>query len=121
MGRCQQKSSEIVITQFEVDGLGRTTKRPARRATSTAPKARVSYVANYYDLADRRTDTANVGTNAGTAYTRPGSVPSRSDTVLVSSQAYNSAGWVATTTDPRGIVNDVFYDNLGRTTKTIEA
>jgi RHS repeat-associated protein len=88
---------------------------------TTAPKARVSYVANYYDLADRLTDTANVGTNGGTAYTRPSSVPSHSDTVLVASNSYNSAGWVATTTDPRGIVNDLFYDNLGRTTKTIEA
>jgi RHS repeat-associated protein len=88
---------------------------------STSPKARVSYMANYFDLADRLTDTVNVGTNAGSAYTRPGTVPSRSDTVLVTSQTYNSAGWVATTTDPRGIVNDIFYDNLGRTTKTIEA
>jgi hypothetical protein len=38
---------------------------------STAPKARVSYVAIYYDLADRLTDTVDVGTNAGSAYTRP--------------------------------------------------
>jgi hypothetical protein len=41
--------------------------------------------------------------------------------VLVTSQTYNSAGWVATITDPRGIEGRLFYDNLGRTTKTIEA
>jgi RHS repeat-associated protein len=88
---------------------------------TTAPKARVSYVAGYYDKADRLTDTVNVGTNAGTAYTRPGTVPARSDTVLVVSQTYNTAGWVENTTDPRGIIDKSFYDNLGRTTKTIEA
>jgi len=88
---------------------------------TTTPKARVSYVANYYDLANRLTDTVNVGTNAGSAYTRPGSVPSRSDTVLVTSVDYNTAGWVSITTDPRGIEDRTFYDNLGRVTKTIEA
>ncbi len=88
---------------------------------STSPHARVSYVVYYYDLADRLTDTVNVGTNGGSTYTRPSSVPSRSDTVLVTSQAYNTAGWVSSTTDPRGIESRIEYDNLGRTTKTIEA
>jgi RHS repeat-associated protein len=88
---------------------------------TTAPKARVSYSASYYDLADRLTATVNVGTNAGTTYTRPGSVPLRSDTTLVVSYGYNNAGWVSTVTDPRGIEDRIFYDNLGRTTKTIEA
>jgi len=47
-------------------------------------------------------------------------VPARSDTVLVTSSAYNAAGWVETTTDPRGLLAKTYYDNLGRTTKTIE-
>ncbi len=88
---------------------------------STAPKARVSYAAAYYDKANRLTDSVNVGTNGGSSYTRPGTVPSRSDTVLVTSQTYNSAGWIATATDPRRIEDRFYYDNLGRTTKTIEA
>src|SRR5262249_4362268 len=88
---------------------------------TTAPKARVSYEAMYYDKANRLTDAANVGTNSGTAYTRPGTPPARSDTVLVNSSTYNAAGWVDSVTDPRGIVSKSFYDNLGRTTKTIEA
>jgi YD repeat-containing protein len=50
--------------------------------------ARVSYLANYYDIADRLTASVDVGTNGGSAYTRPGSVPSRSDTVLVTSDSY---------------------------------
>src|SRR5262249_44623613 len=69
---------------------------------NTVPKARVSYAGAWYDLANRLTDTADVGTNGGTAWTRPGSVPGRSDTVLVSSQTYNAGGWLDTTTDPRG-------------------
>jgi RHS repeat-associated protein len=88
---------------------------------TTAPKARVSYAASYYDLGDRLTATVDVGTNAGTAYTRPGSVPARSDTVLVNSFTYNTAGWLDTATDPRGIVAKSFYDNLGQVTKTIAA
>jgi YD repeat-containing protein len=87
---------------------------------TTAPKARVSYLADYYDLANRLTAEVDVGTNGGSAYTRPSSVPTGSATVLVSSTAYNAAGWVDTTTDPRGIVTKDYYDNLGRVTKTIE-
>src|SRR5262249_12626261 len=72
-------------------------------------------------LGDRLTDSVDVGTNGGSSYTRPSSVPSRSDSVLVQSQAYNAAGWVETTTDPRGIVGKTYYDNLAQVTKTIEA
>ncbi len=88
---------------------------------STAPKARVSYAARYYDLANRPTATADVGTNGGSAYTRPSSVPSRSDTVLVTDMTYNAAGWQDTTTDPRGLAAKMIYDSLRRVTKTVEA
>jgi RHS repeat-associated protein len=87
---------------------------------STGVKARVSYAAMYYDKANRMTDSVNVGTNAGSAYSRPGTVPSRSDTVLVSSVGYNAAGWQETSTDPKGLISKTYYDLLGRTTKTIE-
>jgi hypothetical protein len=59
---------------------------------TTAPKARVSYSASYYDSANRLTAMVNVGTNGGSTYTRPSSVPSASDTVLVVSYTYNAAG-----------------------------
>jgi RHS repeat-associated protein len=88
---------------------------------STTPKARVSYVASYYDAANRLTATVDVGTNGGSAYTRPSSVPSASDTVLVVSTGYNAAGWAETVTDARGIVGKTYYDNLGRTVKAIDA
>jgi len=89
--------------------------------STTAPKARVSYAASYFDLANRVTATVDVGTNGGTAYTRPGTPPAASDTVLVSSTAYNAAGWVNSIIDPRGIVEQKSYDNLGQLTQTIEA
>ena len=55
---------------------------------TTHPYARVSYVAYYYDAASRLTNTVNVGTNGGTSYTRPGTPPARSDTVLVTTTGY---------------------------------
>jgi len=76
---------------------------------TTGNKARVSYQAFYYDTANRPTDSVNVGTNGGSAYTRPGSVPSRSNTVLVNSYGYDAAGRPETVTDPRGVVTKVQY------------
>ena len=38
---------------------------------TTGPRARVSYAAAWYDLADRPTAAVDVGTNGGTAWTRP--------------------------------------------------
>ena len=126
-------SSDIVLEQTEMtydgdDNVILTTTRerfhnetatgPLANAT-TAPHARVSYMAAYYDAADRLTATVDVGTNGGSAYTRPSSVPTPSNTVLVTSQTYNAAGLVDSVTDPKGIVSKIYYDALGRTTKTI--
>lgn len=87
----------------------------------TAPKCRRSYKTAYFDLADRKTADVNVGTNAGSVYTRPGTVPSRSDTVLVTSYAFTSAGFVDTLTDPRGQIFKSFYDMMGRRKRAVEA
>ncbi len=87
---------------------------------TAAPKARVSYSATYYDLADRATDAVEVGTNGGVAYVRPGTVPARSDTALVSSVSYDAAGWAFEATDPRGLKSRTSYDARGRTVKTVE-
>ena len=88
---------------------------------SSGVNARVYYSANYYDAANRATDSVNVGTNGGPSWTRPSSVPSRSDTVLVNHTDYDPAGRVLDTIDPRGIEAARYYDLLGRTTKTIAA
>ncbi|MFO0848770.1 MAG: hypothetical protein U0871_09480 [Gemmataceae bacterium] len=87
---------------------------------SSGVAARVSYAAAYYDLADRLTASLDVGTNGGSSYTRPGSVPSRSDTVLVSSLVYDAAGRVWKTTGPRGIESRKEYDAAGRVVKSVE-
>ncbi len=120
-----------VETSYDADGnpLLMTTRERFHDETTTgglgnattAPKARVSFEARYYDLGNRPTATADVGTNGGSSYTRPSSVPSRSDTALVTDVTYNAAGWRDTTTDPRALATKTSYDNLGRVTKTVEA
>ncbi len=88
---------------------------------SSGVHARVSYSANYYDAINRPTASVAIGTNGGSAWTRPSSVPSRSDTVLVTSYSFNAAGWVEDVTDPKGIVFRQTYDALARVTKQVEA
>jgi RHS repeat-associated protein len=84
-------------------------------------KARAAYLVSYYDAANRLTDRVDVGTNGGTVYVRPDSVPAGSDTVLVTHTDYDSAGRVRAVTDPRGLVTRTTYDLLGRTVQTIAA
>jgi RHS repeat-associated protein len=87
---------------------------------STGVHARVSYAAEYIDAANRLTADVDVGTNGGSAYTRPSTVPNRSDSVLVTGYEYNTAGWLSDTTDPRGLLDKTSYDLAGQTIKTIE-
>ena len=87
---------------------------------ATGVKARVSYAAGYFDRIDRPTADVAVGTFGGSAYTRPSSVPARSDTVLVADYGYNADnGWLETVTDPRGLIGKSFYDLAGRPTKAV--
>jgi YD repeat-containing protein len=72
------------------------------------------------DNVDRFIKTEDAGTNGVTAWTRPCTVPTSSATLLVTNYAYNSAGWVQDVIDPMGIDTRTLYDNLGRTTKTIQ-
>lgn len=86
---------------------------------STGVLARVSYAAAYYDLANRTTATVTVGTNGGSSYTLPTSVPTASDTVLVSTMSYDAAGRLKDVIDPIGVKTRTTYDALGRVAKTI--
>lgn len=79
------------------------------------------YSAMYYDLSDRQTDSVNVGTDGGSAWTRPSSVPSPSDAALVTHTDYDPAGKVLDTIDPRGLKTEHLYDMQGNETKTIAA
>lgn len=93
---------------------------------SSTVKSRVSYHAFYYDKADRLIADVDVGTNAGSSYTRPGSVPSQSDTALVVDYSYvdlstsKDVGWLMSVTSPRDIETRYSYDALGRMTQVIE-
>ncbi len=82
--------------------------------------ARVYYAAAYYDNADRLIADVDMGTNGGVAWTRPDTPPAASATALVTTYAYNDMGLVQDVTDPMDLVTRTLYDNLGRTTKTIQ-
>jgi RHS repeat-associated protein len=120
------------LTQY--DGAGNllltTTKKHFHNDTNTGelgtatatPLARVSYAANYYDSANRPTTRASVGTNGGSSFTySSSSIPTPSDTALVTYTSYNPAGWVASTTDPRGIITEKIYDLSGQVTQQVDA
>ncbi|NUQ66465.1 MAG: hypothetical protein HUU20_28725, partial [Pirellulales bacterium] len=119
-------------TENNYDAAGNVTLVTARQrlhnATGTGeltsqsgaqPRARVSYVALWYDGIGRSIATANYGTNGGTALTRPSTVPARSDDVLVTSTEYDSTGQAYKTIDPAGREDRQFFDALGRTIKTV--
>ena len=78
------------------------------------PKSRISYSAMWPDALGRAQASVNYGTNGGSSLSRPSTIPARSDTVLVSSMTYNSAGHVAAQTNPGGIVTCLQYDAVGR-------
>lgn len=127
-------SGDAVLEQVEWthDGVGNVLVETVRQrfhdetgtgalgTPTTGVKARVSYAASFYDLADRLTDVVDVGTNGGSAYTRPATVPSRSDAVLVTSYGYNQAGWLADVTDAKGLLSKSYFDLAGNVTKVIE-
>jgi YD repeat-containing protein len=113
-------SDSNVIETIDSQRFHNATGTGALGSPTSGIGARVYYAAAYYDSADRLTNTVDVGTNGGTAWTRPNTVPTSSATVLVTSYAYNSLGLVQDVTDPMGLVNRTYYDNLGRVTQTIQ-
>jgi hypothetical protein len=60
--------------------------------SGSQPQARVSYVAFYPDPLGRPATAADYGTNGGTALTPPSVPAAPSDTILVSSNLYDTAG-----------------------------
>jgi RHS repeat-associated protein len=83
------------------------------------PMARVSYTANWFDGISRVVGAANYGALSSFGG-RPNNIPTRSDTVLVTTTAYDDAGRVYQVTDPKAIVTQTTYDNASRKTQTIE-
>jgi RHS repeat-associated protein len=88
-------------------------------ATITAQTYRTSYSFAWFDGIGRSIASAEYGALAS-APTRPSAPPARSDTELVVTTEYNDRGEAFASTDPQGIESRAEYDDLGRTTKTIE-
>lgn len=80
----------------------------------TTPKARVTYGAMYPDALGRQSASANYGTNGGTALSRSSTIPTRSDTILVTSLDYDAAGNQSASTDAAGMTTCFGYDAVGR-------
>jgi YD repeat-containing protein len=134
----------IELTRYTLDGSGRTTETNSYRLEAAAttyinPDSIGSNVVQskqrqYYDAAGRGTQSTNFGTfpssglaspmNYGTkasiASYDPNSPESRSDTQLVATQGYNTAGRLETVTDADGVVTRYEYDALGRRTAMVE-
>ena len=87
---------------------------------STTPNARITYSASWIDGVGRTFASANYGTNGGAAFTRPATVPTRSDTILVSTTSYNDDGEVFSTLDPQNTETQFAYDDAGRQVTQIE-
>ncbi|MEZ5942930.1 MAG: RHS repeat-associated core domain-containing protein [Planctomycetaceae bacterium] len=109
-----------VIATTQKQRYHNATQTGALGSPTTIPNARVSYVARYPDAIGRSQATANYGTNGGSAFSRSSTVPTGSDTILVTSQTFDSAGDLFEVTDPSGTVTRFTYDGAGRRTSTIE-
>lgn len=92
------------------------------RATDLTGRAQIT--AMWYDDWDRVTDTVNYGTNGGSDLNRSGlSCPSRSDTALRTTTAYDDFGRAWKTFDPTGttgVENRTEFDFAGRRARTID-
>jgi RHS repeat-associated protein len=126
-------TGDTVVSQSEVtyDAAGnivQTTQRD-RLETSTSTgdlasdTARVKSSVAWYDAINRPILSADFGigsdgSNYSTA-TSP-SIPSASDSILVTLTAYDTAGMPYQTTDPKGIVKQTTYDQAGRTQAILE-
>jgi len=93
----------------------------ALKLTAADLEGRASISATWYEAdLDRLQATVQFGTYGGATFDRDGmSLPTRSDTALVTSRTYDTDGHVLEVTDPMGRVSRTELDDLGRTTVTI--
>jgi len=96
------------------------TQKGALGSPLLTPNARATWRAASTDGAGRQIASANYGTNGGIALTRPATVPTRSDSILVMSTQYNDAGDRTSVFDPNNRETRFEFDAVARTTKLIE-
>ncbi|MDF1813853.1 MAG: RHS repeat-associated core domain-containing protein [Verrucomicrobiales bacterium] len=90
-------------------------------ATGSQPRARVLWSEMYFDGIKRSRFAAEYGTNGGTAPRRPDTPATPSETVLVTENKFDAAGYQSKTVAPDGVINRSEFDDLGQLTTTIEA
>lgn len=98
-------------------------------STGSVAKARVSYTAYFYDAAARLTDTLEVGTNGGSAYTLPTNAPTSSTaTGILTHTNYDVAGgstgayaglWATEVINPKGVSYRTYVNPLEEKVWTI--
>lgn len=87
---------------------------------NTSPMARVTYIASYPDAIGRTIANSNYGTNGGSALSRPATIPTPSDSILVGMSSFDATDKVSFRSDPAGMVKGFGYDAAGRITTITE-
>ncbi len=120
--------TETVMT-YDNTGIAVLTTNYARLPGSTVEgllsdnpgHARITYSAAWYDDAGRPYYSAYYGDNGGVAITeQPSSLPTPSDTVVVTQTFYDESGRVKYVEDNAGVKTRYFFDALGRQTYVVE-
>jgi RHS repeat-associated protein len=88
---------------------------------TTGVKARVTYAGSYYDVGGRLLGEVDVGTNGGAVWTRPTTLPTRSDNEHVTTYSYGLDGLPNQVIGADGVSYQSIYDALGRTTSETAA
>jgi len=87
-----------------------------------AANSRRTFVAVWYDLANRKTTLADYGTNGNASFARPATppAPNSSSNILVTKFEYEAGGRQHRTTNNLAKVTVKTFDGLGRTTQVVE-
>jgi RHS repeat-associated protein len=125
----------VVEQQVQVyDAASNVIQRTRYQRTSTTAKlgdlsvswaagqSRRTFVAEWFDLANRSTDVVDYGTNGGSNLSRPATPPlaNTSDNYIVMHVDFDAAGRPYRVTDNKARVTESTFDGLGRETRTIE-
>ncbi len=119
---------------YTLDGSGNELQRTSYARVSGVAKtgdlatswavadSRRTFVLNWFDTANRLTNTVDYGTNNGANVTRPGTIPApnSSNNYLVTKYEYTAGGHVHRVTNNLAKIQERAYDLLGRETSLIE-
>jgi RHS repeat-associated protein len=124
---------EESVPAYDADGNVLYATRYQRTSSASVPSgdlasgwavgnSRRTFTASWYDLGNRVTATANYGTNADLAFTRPSTAPAPngSPNILVAKLEYDAGGRQYKMTNNLGKISQSTFDGLGRATRAIE-